>query len=587
MGSLSSPSHRTQLIDPTFSSHFWTYIEERLYLQALTTLLSLLTPSSSPLRPLLLPSSHHLSLLATLAIHPSLTTRTSSAEKHDAAATALRVLRLVRERAGVSRAGFAGAFRFESMSATRLGTRRKGQPGAGGAGGLGRSGSTRSMGYSGKNGEKLVVDEEEGGDEEEDGDYKPPESIELAHSGSIWACAEDFWHVVGWVFNCSVRHQERWERWCPWLEFVCQVLEDDWRERTKGREDGPTIVVNGIMEEEEDIPEDALIVQYIRGAAGGSGKVRRIMRAIFADGESKSENEFNEVFRNELKGPKVEGDKVKKREVDVNIEADVYGDYLAADEGDESSDEQNPAPVSSTKRSLRRRGGRNGIQQQAINQEGADNNSNDEAAPGAGRISDQDDHLGSPTSLTLRIRLLSLLSGVSDLYPSVLGPWPELFTLFVEFIKPLPLPTFSTFVLPSTLSPHFPSRAHTFLCEYLLYRLLEDTSLASDDEPFTQEKLENWYLPWAAAGAGVVENAKVSLLVESLLRNCARERGLMWSELLRGAVEDGIDSRIEKVEENKGRKGNAAKGEDLEYAWAVLCESGERMRDLVGRHWRF
>ena len=101
----------------------------------------------------------------------------------------------------------------------------------------------------------------------------------ISDADSVWQRAEDFWHVVGWAFRCSVLHPERWERWQIWLQFMCNVLEDDWKERerkwleAKGDEREPsqnaepaTKGTRGGKQAAEDdlkIFRESLIFQYI------------------------------------------------------------------------------------------------------------------------------------------------------------------------------------------------------------------------------------------------------------------------------------------------------------------------------------
>src|SRR5690242_7715808 len=46
-------------------------------------------------------------------------------------------------------------------------------------------------------------------DEEDDIDHL---YCEAANDKSLWYRADDFWHIVGWAFNCSAAYKKRWER---------------------------------------------------------------------------------------------------------------------------------------------------------------------------------------------------------------------------------------------------------------------------------------------------------------------------------------------------------------------------------------
>ena len=71
----------------------------------------------------------------------------------------------------------------------------------------------------------------------------------LGNEESLWSRADDFWHAVGWAFNCSVRYPGRWERWRIWLELMCDVLQDDWNERERicQEKKDPRLSSNGAM----------------------------------------------------------------------------------------------------------------------------------------------------------------------------------------------------------------------------------------------------------------------------------------------------------------------------------------------------
>lgn len=104
--------------------------------------------------------------------------------------------------------------------------------------------------------------------------------------------------------------------------------------------------------------------------------------------------------------------------------------------------------------------------------------------------------------------------------------------------------------------------------------------------------MESCYLPYAATSASVVDNAKVSLCVETLLRNLAGAGKLRGGVGLEEAVMRGIQRRCQKAGggrgEGGGNKGSRAarrrEGQEEEVvAWKWLLESGERLRDVVER----
>jgi hypothetical protein len=513
------------------SQHVLIYFEETLYTQAFNLLISLLSSSSTsrdPATAVFVPSPIHLSLAATLAVHPSLTTRTTSREKHDQANAAFRLLRLTNKVVGPVGADVNSAFAFKRFVTN-----------------ISRPAGQRS-------------DCDSGDTDSPTGDEKI--DTPFARNESLWSRAEDFWHIVGWAFNCSClkstpMYAQRWERWSLWLGFMLQVLEEDWEVRYAAGE-----------------CQRSLMWQCIAAASGGYGKHRRILRAIFADGSGKATNEFREVFRNELREPMKDSEKVKKREVDVNVEAEIYGDYMGRDDDDFSDEETLPTAGKRTRTrdpSTRRVTPRN-----------SKASLKEEYESGESEIpSDKAALLGGSETLGLRLRLLHLLSNVASQFPSDFMEVEELFTLFVEFIRPLPLPVFQLVVLPS-LFPAFSEDAHLTLCELLLQRMLEAAAPNTRSERYlTQSKMENLYLPYAANKASHVDNAKVSLLLESMLRYFFRAGSLQPKPELRKALEAGIEARRRKARNDPQRAGKNDDG----VAWAWLTESGERMRDIVSR----
>lgn len=198
--------------------------------QALNLLTALLTSASasSVQIPVILPPPQHLTLIATLAVHPTLTTRAKTFDKIQASNLALQYLQLVLKHVGPLQSNLDEAFAFTGQGTlSRRGGRRRvtGEEASPVDGGFGRINN------------------------------------ELASAGSLWARADNFWHVVGWCCNCSVLHKKRWERWSAWLSYMIDVLEADWeaREPTRGN----------------DAYAKSLILKYIdsaRAASGGRGK---------------------------------------------------------------------------------------------------------------------------------------------------------------------------------------------------------------------------------------------------------------------------------------------------------------------------
>ncbi|RMD41585.1 hypothetical protein DV735_g3517, partial [Chaetothyriales sp. CBS 134920] len=363
------------------------------------------------------------------------------------------------------------------------------------------------------------------------------EAFAFRKYGILWTRAEDFWQVVGWALNCSClagRYRERWKWWLPWLEFVLDALEADWD----------------------------IIWQYVELAKGGYARSRRMMRAIFADGSQKALNEFGEVFRNELKAPLSAGQQRLRngtRNVQrVDVDKDVYATNSRASSRSSRSSIDHDESSTSTGRNLRL----------------------SQCPPG---------------SLQVRMRLLHLLSHVSAVAtqtssaPSTFIDLDELYGHFVEWIKPLPLDTFQQLISASTAaSRRFGIDAHTTLCEMALQWMLESAAPNVRAERFlTRDKLVRQYLPYAAGAAGVVEQAKVGICLETMLRR-AVEVGLVGFadvDELRAAVDKGAERRA-----GLARPDDAVHSEDEiddneaiqeREAWAWLQEGEARMRAVV------
>lgn len=373
-----------------------------------------------------------------------------------------------------------------------------------------------------------------------------PEIInsEIANSGSVWARAEDFWQVVGWAFNCSVMYPKRWERWKLWLEFIIDVLEDDWVER------------ENMSVETEGNPdysmERSLIAKYLQLEGGKMGGNRRVVRAVFADGGAKAMNEFTEVFKNETKARKKDDGVMKKWEPKVDVEEEIYGDYLEDDDGEEDVEDD----MTDTSEPV-------------VNDATLDADEN--VANGA-------ELLGGMESLILRQRLLALLSAVSDTLPEQFTTVGALYDLYLDHIRPLPVPTFQMLVSPSAL-PYFPPVARSSLNQFILRSLLASSAPNPSTDELNQDMLEQNFLPYPANTSNIADNVKVSLLVETLLRLLDKHIGLNPTPRLSHAVEAGIEAREKKVNGDRRKRGSIKKEEEADRVW--LDGSANRMRALM------
>lgn len=235
-------------------------------------------------------------MAATLVVIPSLTTKASSPDLVEASNEALRFLNLVNQAVGPVTANFADAFTFNSARSTRRERQRHR-----------RSSSSP----------------------ESDEEVKPFQRFAIANERAVWARAEDFWHIVGWAFNCSVKWKDRWGRWKLWLDMILTVLEDDWVERKAIAEEQQ----NGELPDHTPLHQ-SLIARYLEPFES-RGQKMRIVKAILAYGEQNALNEFGEVFLNETK-PKKKKDVNLKNRKKLNIEEGEFGDYLESDNDDDA-----------------------------------------------------------------------------------------------------------------------------------------------------------------------------------------------------------------------------------------------------------
>ncbi|OKL64510.1 hypothetical protein UA08_00461 [Talaromyces atroroseus] len=510
--------------------HCAIYFEEKLYSQALSLLLNLLTCGTTIHAPALVPAPQHLALAATILVHPSTTTQAKSKEEADAAGAALQLLRLTLELVGPISAKFDIAFTFKHFSSSRHG-------------GQWRSEETTTSGF--------------GFDDDE-----TPLNLDVARSKSLWSRAEDFWHIVGWAFNCSVLYPRRWERWQTWLDFMCLAMEVDWMQRESA--------INADREGDlETVMKESLVWKFISTSHAGNGRDRRMLRAIFADGSGTSLTEFREVFKNELKELNQE-DKTPsaKRRTEVNIDEDEYGDYLS--EGEDDSD----APDKYT----RTRAKRARVGTRASDPTVAETEAETKDLTDGDKLREEIAASGGFQSLALRQRLLALLSRVSNAMPKTFMNLDALYILYVENIRHLPLPVFQAFVSP-TILPWFQPHAQSTLCEALLWRMRETSGPDSSDDYLNQKKLQECYLPYAASTASAVDNAKLSILLESLIVLLANNDLLRNTPILREAVITGNTRRIVKAEAEIRRNKASRELEDEEWTW--LVESADRLLYLV------
>lgn len=320
-----------------------------------------------------------------------------------------------------------------------------------------------------------------------------------------------------------------------WLDFMTTVLEDDWEQR------------------DNEQKKDSLIIKYINAGNGANGGEKRILRAIFADGNTRSLAEFKEIWKNETKErrpPKDDAANATKRAMTkINIDENDYGDYLLSSSS-EPEDEMLPLAKES-----------------------------DASSPSSEHtVSDGSLVFGGSSALSLRLRLLSLLSTVATVLPQNFVPLPILYDLYLTQIRPLPLASFSLIISPAGLRAFHPAAAST-LTQYILRSLISSAAPLPRRDDLTQEVLEECYLPWPANTMSIVDNAKISLCVETLLRLLNTIVGIQKCQGLVDAVEKGIVAREDKARRGGKKKGEADGGGESDRAW--LRASSKRIRSVI------
>ncbi|KAF4550441.1 Hypothetical protein D9617_17g047090 [Elsinoe fawcettii] len=487
-----------------------SYLQEQLYVPAFEVLQNVLISGADQVsgnqRRVFLPSSQVLALASTLIVYPPLTTRLPLGEKPVAADLALRYLRHLHTVLPLQ-PECNDAFIFpESDSERRNRLRRRNSLSENGVNSLSEFGS------------RLTT--------------------RVATDDSIFERAEDFWSVVGWAFNCSIKHIERWQRWRVWLDVMIGLLEQDLNMRQAEVEKRRT---NDHDKISDHIFQDALLSSYVILRTQGRGEKKRIMRAILANGSKQSMNEFKEVWHNETKPPKDE-----KEEVDVDKlfkdEDGLMDESVLLEDQEYDKETSELAP------------GRSSRRVEASMQDGSDDEQEEvDETDLTHTIHD----CGGSASLQLRQRVLGLLIRYSELYPSGFMGTREMLDIVADFMRPLPLHIFTHFVCPTKAYIDDPN-AHCFLLLDLLC-VIVGRQTPSHRKGFLQDQneLEKYYLPATASSASAIDNAKVSIMVEALMRLMLKEGHLAARPSLSTAVETGRKARLNRVRSDKKKQTEA------------------------------
>jgi hypothetical protein len=164
---------------------------------------------------------------------------------------------------------------------------------------------------------------------------------EVANEKSLWYRAEDFWHVVGWAFNCSVAYRKRWERWRLWLKIMLDLLEADWEVCVKQSQRDES--------DEEGVLQHSLIWLYVSHESQAITRTtrRRIVKAIYATASAESLRDYAEVWENETADPTERAHK-KQKLGNVDFETGEVADY----DSDEEMEDAPPRVTRAIERKL-------------------------------------------------------------------------------------------------------------------------------------------------------------------------------------------------------------------------------------------
>ncbi|KAF1967089.1 hypothetical protein BU23DRAFT_484584 [Bimuria novae-zelandiae CBS 107.79] len=507
------------------TNHVNAYLDHHRYEQAFVFLQSLLAAGTS----ISVPSKPHAGLLApvaqlalasTLVVYPPITTKATSADALKGSDAAVRYLRCVHDTVDLPvYKTIRAAFTF---SDTRWrGPALLGQP------------SSPSSAFTHRAEQLHVV---------------------AANSKSLWSCAEDFWHVVGWAFNCSVIHKKRWARWKLWLELMLDFLEADW---------DSCIKKNNPLPERVAKLQESLIWRYITSREPLAGNTRkRMFAAILATGDSRSCKDFPEVWLEETAEAK-QRDTHRKDTGPIDIDAGDMDDYG----GDEEDVEMQDAPQPAVKRETSRRTNTSQTSEYFLPPLEDTFIPDYEAAVA---------RLGGIDAVDLRQRFIALLAKVTKELRQQFTSLSGLCDTLASQLRYFPVHVLHVLVTTSRLLPAEQVALNvTILTAALTFDHFIDCTARSP----TQTEFIEYLLPLRASEDRFTANAKVSLLLEQVfmyMMNNKRKgkKELKFTNPLRVAVETGIEHRNSV----KGRKDSP---EEKEQGKALLDTSSQRLSGLL------
>lgn len=371
---------------------------------------------------------------------------------------------------------------------------------------------------------------------------------EAANDKSLWFRADDFWHIVGWAFNCSAAYKQRWERWKLWLTIMLDFLERDWDVCVRQSQHNE--------EEQEAVLQQSLIWQYIAGDGQSMTRTtrRRIARAILAIASPDSLKDYSEIWENEAEEPE-EPPKKKQKLGNVDFETGEVADY-------DSDEEMRDAPASGRfTRAIERKAEAD----LALDLPDIDNGSLD--------LNGAIERLGGSDAIALRQRLLALVAQVAERLPNQFTTLSDWFDNVVENLRYLPTMLFHVFL--TTLAIPRPMK-YAFLANLLLPFVSGTIPDYFRYEP-TQEHFESVLLPMKGSQS-FATNAKISLILEQLFMLMLTGDQFKATNALREAMETGIQARHNAFGAGRGKRGNAG---EQKQARELMEASSNRLLGMM------
>ena len=125
------------------------------------------------------------------------------------------------------------------------------------------------------------------------------------------------------------------------------------------------------------------------------------------------------------------------------------------------------------------------------------------------------------------------------------------------------------------------SLSQVFMSRILPNSAPQPHSVSGNSDDLSQYSLEKCFLPFAANTSSTDDNAKVSILAESMLRLYMKNFRVLHTPDLDTAIEMGVKARENKCRNDKRRKDNSARRREEEDDRKWLTASGMRLRSIV------